>query len=92
MFGRFIPRDSRQQVDNGINVNFISEARAGDLAFFDNEEGEIIHTGIILKNQEIIHASGRVRVDRIDHQGIYNSTIRRYTHRLRVVKNILEGD
>lgn len=88
IFGIKIPRDAGKQVDHGTPVNFITEAEPGDLAFFDNEEGEIIHTGIIVSNQQIIHASGRVRRDRIDHQGIYNSAVRRYTHRLRVIKNL----
>lgn len=90
LFGRKIPRDSRQQVGEGITVNFINEAKPGDLAFFDNEEGEIIHTGIIISNQQIIHASGYVKIDRIDHQGIYNNAIKQYTHRLRVIKNVLD--
>ena len=90
MFGRSIPRDSGQQVTTGKTVDFISEAEPGDLAFFDNEEGDIIHTGIITEGQQIVHASGLVRIDRIDHQGIYNNTLKQYTHRLRVIKNILD--
>jgi gamma-D-glutamyl-L-lysine dipeptidyl-peptidase len=90
IFGKAIPRDSVQQVSEGKMVNFISEAKPGDLAFFDNEEGRIIHTGIIVNNQQIVHASGRVRLDKIDHQGIYSSTLKQYTHRLRVIKNVLD--
>lgn len=90
LFGIKLPRDARQQVEKGMTINFINEAQPGDLAFFDNEEGEIIHTGLIIKNQEIIHASGSVRTDRIDHQGIYNSKLRQYTHRLRVIKNVAD--
>ncbi len=91
LFGIQIPRDSRQQVAEGSAVNFISEARPGDLAFFDNEEGEIIHTGIIVNNQKIIHASGHVRIDSIDHQGIYNREQKQYSHRLRVIKNVVDN-
>ena len=90
MYGIIIPRDACQQVEKGITINFISEAKPGDLAFFDNDEGEISHTGIIISNQQIIHASGQVRIDRIDHQGIYNSTIKQYTHKLRVIKNVVD--
>lgn len=88
IFGVKIPRDARKQVDQGSAVNFISEAEPGDLAFFDNEEGEIIHAGVIINNQQIIHASGHVRIDRVDHQGIYNISLKQYTHRLRVIKNL----
>ncbi len=90
LFGITIPRDARQQVEVGITVNFADEAQPGDLAFFDNEEGEIIHTGIIIRNQQIVHASAQVMVDRIDHQGIYNAALKQYTHHLRVIKNVLE--
>ncbi len=88
IFGVKIPRDASRQVELGTPVNFINEAKPGDLAYFDNEEGEIIHTGVIINNQQIIHASGYVRIDRIDHQGIYNSSLKQYTHRLRVIKNL----
>jgi len=87
--GISLPRDASQQVNIGTSVDFISEALSGDLAFFDNDEGNIIHVGIILNNKEIIHASGCVRIDHIDHQGIYNKNTNSYSHRLRVIKRIL---
>ncbi len=90
MCGYELPRDSHQQVHHGQVLDFISGARAGDLAFFDNEEGEVIHTGIMLGTNRIIHASGHVRIDYIDQQGIYNKELRRYTHKLRVIKKIIE--
>ena len=70
-------------------MSFIEESEAGDLAFFDNEEGKIIHVGIIMENNYIIHASGKVRIDRLDHLGIYNAEQNRHTHRLRVIKKII---
>ncbi len=88
--GVCIPRDASQQVDVGTAVNFVNEAKPGDLAFFDNEEGNITHVGIILGNSRIIHASGVVRIDYIDHEGINNKDTLRYTHQLRVIKNLLE--
>ena len=89
ILGENLPRNANQQVNLGININFISDIKPGDLAFFDDEEGNIIHTGIILKNREIIHASGKVRVDRLDQQGIYNVDLKKYTHKLRVIKRVL---
>lgn len=84
-----LQRDAWQQAEQGAQVDFIDMATSGDLAFFDNDEGRIIHVGIILGDRKIIHASGRVRVDSIDHQGIFNKEERRYTHRLRVIKRLL---
>ncbi|MFK5854831.1 MAG: C40 family peptidase [Bacteroidota bacterium] len=82
-------RDASMQVKAGDTVNFITEAAAADLAFFDNDDEKITHVGIIINNKQIIHASGEVRIDSIDHQGIYNEKQKKYTHKLRIIKRIL---
>ena len=69
---------------------FVEEAKAGDIAFFDDEEGNIVHVGMCLGKGEIIHASGRVRIDKFDHQGIFDNEKKRYSHRLRVIKRVVE--
>lgn len=89
MIGVNIPRDAYQQATLGHSLSFIEEAEPGDLAFFDNAEGRIIHVGIMLENNHIIHASGKVRIDRIDHQGIFNNDLNDYSHRLRIIKRIV---
>ncbi|MBT4881150.1 MAG: hydrolase Nlp/P60, partial [Flavobacteriales bacterium] len=66
----------------------VEESEPGDLAFFDNTEGKITHVGIILEDNHIIHASGKVRIDRIDQQGIFNTEIGNHTHKLRLIKSI----
>lgn len=86
--GYQLPRDSSDQAQVGKTIGFINEAQAGDLAFFDNEEEQIVHVGILLNNTQIIHASGSVRVDSIDHEGIFNSSLQKYTHKLRLIKRI----
>jgi gamma-D-glutamyl-L-lysine dipeptidyl-peptidase len=87
--GYKLPRDASQQVELGEPLNFVEEAEAGDLAFFDNEEGRIVHVGILLDHERIIHASGSVRIDRLDHYGIFNVDTKKYSHMLRVIKRIL---
>ena len=82
-------RDASQQATQGEALSFIEESEPGDLAFFDNEEGKIIHVGIIMNDNYIIHASGKVRIDRLDHLGIYNVDTERHTHKLRVIKKII---
>ncbi len=82
-------RDASQQATQGEDVGFISEAESADLAFFDNEEGNITHVGIVMGDGRIIHASGKVRIDKIDHQGIYNEELKQYSHNLRLIKRIL---
>ncbi len=90
MAGIYLNRDSSEQVEQGKTVSFLAESNKGDLAFFDNEEGKITHVGIIMDKSKIIHASGRVRIDKIDHQGIYDEQEKRYTHKLRVIKSMTE--
>ena len=89
MQGIKLVRDAWQQASEGILINLIAEARAGDLAFFDNEEGHITHTGILTGNASIIHASGKVRVDQVDHHGIYDKELGKYTHKLRTIRRII---
>jgi gamma-D-glutamyl-L-lysine dipeptidyl-peptidase len=86
VLGIWLPRDAYQQAEHGELVDFLQAAQCGDLAFFDNEEGKITHVGILLNNETIIHASGKVRIDRIDNAGIISSTTGERTHALRVIK------
>lgn len=88
--GITIPRDSWKQAEVGEDVNFIDETKPGDLVFFDNENNRISHVGMILSRGLVIHASGRVRIDTIDHQGIFKPEIGRYSHRLRMIKRIIK--
>jgi len=87
--GISLKRDASQQVEQGLALSFPEEAEAGDLAFFDNEEGAITHVGIVLEDGQIIHASGKVHVDKFDHLGIYSESQKRYTHSLRVLKKMV---
>lgn len=87
--GLKLKRDAWMQSEQGDNINLLDEARPGDLAFFDNEEGRITHVGILTAKNKIIHASGKVRLDNIDHQGIYNNDTRKYTHSLRLIRRVL---
>ena len=85
-----LPRNANEQALAGNPVDDINLAKAADLAFFRNDEGKVIHTGIILENKRIIHASGRVRIDRIDEKGIYNEELKTHSHHLHCIKRILE--
>ncbi len=87
--GHKLPRKAHEQVSQGEALSFIEESEPGDLVFFDNDEGTIDHVGIIMKNNYIIHAHGKIRIDCIDHTGIFNTEIKSYTHSLRVIKKII---
>lgn len=87
--GYVLKRGAEQQSKQGEALSFIEECEPGDLAFFDNHEGVIDHVGIVLKDNYIIHTHGHVRIDRLDHTGIFNAGEKRYTHQLRVIKKIV---
>ena len=84
-----LPRTAEKQAKYGELISFIEECEAGDLAFFDDEEGNIIHVGILLGDNKIIHSFGKVRIDRLDHIGIFNNELRNYTHQLRLLKRVV---
>lgn len=87
-----LPRDASQQVNHGVTVNFLSDAKSGDIAFFENENRRITHVGILLSNDKIIHASGKVRIDTLDQTGIFNKETNRHTHVLSVIKRLKTND
>jgi hypothetical protein len=79
-------RDASQQALQGTLVESLFKSKMGDLAFFDNAEGKITHVGIIIGPGQIIHASGKVKIDTIEEQGIYSKELKRYTHKLKLIK------
>ena len=83
-----IPRDAHQQAEDGQEIE-LQDAAPGDLAFFQNDKGKITHVGIILENNQIIHAHGKVRIDQLDKTGIYNTDKETYSHTLSFVKSYL---
>lgn len=83
-----LPRDASQQVAFGYTISSLSEAKYGDIAFFENENKKITHVGILLSSDKIIHASGKVRIDKIDDNGIFNEESGSYTHRLCCIKRL----
>ena len=86
--GVTLSRTAPGQSTIGEVLSFIEESEPGDLAFFDDKEGNIIHVGIVLENNYIIHVSGQVRIDRLDQTGIFNETKNTHTHQLRLIKSI----
>jgi hypothetical protein len=85
-----IARDASKQATSGKDINFSGETLPGDLIFFDNEEGNIIHVGMIIDEKRVLHASGKVRIDLFDHLGIFAEDKNRYTHNLRLIKRNID--
>ena len=88
--GIALPRDSSEQAEQGSAVEWVEEAKEGDLAFFSKEAAGIIsHVGIVLVDIDgddgkfkVMHASGKVRIDNLDQKGIYNLEKKAYSHYL----------
>ncbi|MBM3920340.1 MAG: NlpC/P60 family protein [Sphingomonadales bacterium] len=81
-----LPRDASQQANEGNKVSY-SEKKSGDLAFFE-KDGKITHVGIVLSDNHIIHASGKVRIDFLTEAGIKNSETGQNTHALSCIKRV----
>ena len=88
VIGVSLPRDAYQQAELGI-AQSVESSSIGDLAFFKNAEGKIIHVGLIIDNNQIIHASGKVRIDKLDKTGIYKTELNNYSHFLHSIKRII---
>jgi len=89
LHGIDIKRDASQQAGQGKAVANIKTALLGDMAFFVNENDRVTHVGIMLNNNQIIHASGKVKIDSIDEKGIFSEELKRYTHKLHSIKRFL---
>lgn len=85
--GKNLPRDAYQQAECGSDVSF-KDLKSGDLAFFQNDEGKIIHVGIVMEFNNIIHAHGKVRIDLLDEKGIFNTNKKYYSHQFAFAKRI----
>lgn len=88
LFGRHLLRNASEQVTQGEPVSGLSEAQAGDLAFFDHQDGKISHVGIVIDPERIIHCSGRVKVEKLDPTGIFNAETGEYSHHLVCIKKM----
>jgi hypothetical protein len=86
---RFLPRDSGQQWREGEQVSW-EVRQPGDLAFFTKKnETKVTHVGLIMHGNEIIHASGRVRIDELKEEGIVNKENKKLSHHLLGIKKYL---
>lgn len=81
-------RDAYQQYAQAVEIE-MDDALPGDLAFFGKDSDHITHVGIMLDNRQIIHAAGKVRIDSLNSQGIYNKEEGKYTHKLVCCKSVL---
>lgn len=89
MIGKPLPRTAQEQSELGIDIGFVAYSQIGDLAFFANKDNEIIHVGFIIEPMKIMHVHGRVKIDQLDNQGIYDLETNKYTYKLRTIRRVL---
>lgn len=80
-----LPRDASQQAIEGTNVAFKEMAR-WDLAFFENASGKIIHVGIVLDNNDVLHAHGEVKISKLTEEGLLDDKEEKITHKFTSIK------
>jgi cell wall-associated NlpC family hydrolase len=85
VIGINLARDASEQQQAGNSVA-IDEALPSDLFFFQNDKGNITHVGIYLGENQIIHASGRVRIDTLENGNIWNNELAELTHHFHSIK------
>lgn len=88
-FGFHLAGNVNEQSHQGEVIDFIEQSREGDIAFFYDDLGQINHAGIVIGEKKIIHVYGCVRIDKLDHFGIHNAELHKYTHKLRIIKRIV---
>jgi cell wall-associated NlpC family hydrolase len=86
LFGKQLLRNASEQAMHGRDISDLSKSQAGDLVFFDHEDGKISHVGIVIDQERVIHCSGRVKVEKLDSNGIYNAEQGGYSHHLVKIK------
>lgn len=88
MAGCNLPHALESLAEAGETLSFLEEAEPGDVVLL-GDESKITHAGLIWAPGRVLHASGRVRIDRIDNHGIFNESLKRYTHSIKVLKRML---
>jgi hypothetical protein len=82
-----LPRDASKQVFIGEDIKW-QDREIGDLVYFISSNGKVTHVGLLVELDQIIHAHGRVRQDKIDEKGIWNNDLEWYSHLFHSIKRV----
>lgn len=85
--GLFIPRDASLQQALGDHID-LKDSVTGDLAFFTNDAGKIFHVGMMLDSERILHASSKVKVEKITSKGIVRDVSGNISHHLTSIQRL----
>jgi hypothetical protein len=87
--GYALPWSLEQQAMVGKRTETLTQVPAGEIAYFKDQSGKLIHAGIVLDDHRIIHASGQVRIDILDEKGILQADTKIYSHTLDSIRSII---
>ena len=88
ILGINLPRDAAQQQQEGLQIE-LDDAQKSDLFFYQNTSGKVTHVGLYVAEQQIYHASGRVRLDSLKNGNIWNEELGEITHQFHSIKRYL---
>ncbi len=88
ILGINLPRDAAQQQQEGLQIE-LDEAQKSDLFFYQNTSGKVTHVGLYVAEEQIYHASGRVRLDSLKNGNIWNEELGEITHQFHSIKRYL---
>lgn len=91
LFGKSVLRNADQQATQGITVESIDKAQAGDLVFFnhvstDSTDTTITHVGVVVSPQIVMHCIGQVHFDYLRDGKLVSATTGRPTHDIALIK------
>lgn len=89
VFNVQLPRHPHAQFLLGDIVDFVELAKEGDLVFCHNHDLDIDHVGMVIAPKKVLHVYGEVRIDKLDHFGIYHTELKKYVHKLRMIKRLI---
>lgn len=75
-----------EMTQKGHLIDFIHEIKCGDVAFFEDSQNQIIHAGICIGDNWILHCDGKVKSGRLDQQGLFDPKENGYIYNLRLIK------
>ena len=88
LFGKHLLRNASEQATQGEPITELAKAQAGDLVFFDHKDGKISHVGLVIDPERVIHCSGRVKVEKLDENGIFSAEQGDYSHHLVSIRRV----
>jgi gamma-D-glutamyl-L-lysine dipeptidyl-peptidase len=84
-----ISRVVEDLVSHGKVVKDIRDAKRGDVVLVASRKQGKISAGLLMEDNKLLHADGRVRIDQLMEDGVLDLETKIYTHELKTIVRIL---